>query len=133
MSATNHQLRLDSRPDGMVEASNFKQTEEPVPSPDDGQAVVKVEYISLDPAMRGWMNEGVSYVPPVELGDVMRALGAGVVVESNGDGVAEGDHVVGLFGVQEHAVAPVQALTKVDPDMAPLPTFLGALGMPGLT
>src|SRR3954451_8846423 len=99
MSATtNHQLRLDSRPTGMVEASNFKQTEEPVPSPGDGEALVKVEYLSLDPAMRGWMNEGVSYVPPVELGDVMRALGAGVVEESNGDGVAAGDYVVGLFG-----------------------------------
>jgi NADPH-dependent curcumin reductase CurA len=79
------------------------------------------------------MNEGVSYVPPVELGDVMRALGAGVVVESNGDALSPGDHVVGLVGVQEHAVAPVQALTKVDADLAPLPTYLGALGMPGLT
>jgi NADPH-dependent curcumin reductase CurA len=118
----------------MVEASNFKQTEEPVPAAEDGQAVVKVLYVSLDPAMRGWMNEGVSYVPPVELGDVMRALGAGVVVEANGgNGIAEGDHVVGLFGVKEYAVAPVQGLTKVDADMAPLPTYLGALGMPGLT
>jgi NADPH-dependent curcumin reductase CurA len=133
MTATNRQLRLDSRPTGMVDASNFKLTAEPPPELGDGEALVKVLYLSLDPAMRGWMNEGVSYVPPVELGDVMRALGAGVVVESNGDALSPGDHVVGLVGVQEHAVAPVQALTKVDADLAPLPTYLGALGMPGLT
>ena len=117
----------------MVDASNFKLTEEPVPAAKDGEAIVKTLYLSLDPAMRGWMNEGVSYVPPVELGDVMRALGAGVVVDSQSDALAAGDHVVGLTGVQEYATLPAQALTKVDSDLAPLPVYLGALGMPGLT
>src|SRR5258706_13209841 len=106
MDATNHQLRLASRPAGMVGPDNFELTEEPVPAPGDGAAGVKTTYLSLDPAMRGWMNEGVSYVPPVGLGEVMRALGVGEVVESNSDAVAAGDQVVGLFGVQEYAVLP---------------------------
>jgi NADPH-dependent curcumin reductase CurA len=126
-------MRLASRPQGDVAADDFDLTEEPLPSPTDGEALVKVLYISLDPAMRGWMNEGVSYVPPVELGDVMRALVAGEVVESKSDALSPGDKVVGVLGVQEYAVAPAQALTKVDPSLASLPVYLGALGMPGLT
>ncbi|MFL5895057.1 MAG: NADP-dependent oxidoreductase [Thermoleophilaceae bacterium] len=129
----NRQLRLASRPTGMVDAGNFELTEEPLAAPGDDEALVKTLYISLDPAMRGWMRDAVSYVPPVELGEVMRALGVGVVVDSKSAALAPGDHVVGLFGVQEHSVLPAQALTKVDPDVAPLPTYLGALGMPGLT
>src|SRR5205809_967560 len=115
MDATNHQLRLTSRPSGDVEPNDFELTEEPVASPDDGQAVVKTLYLSMDPAMRGWMSDAPSYVPPVGLGEVMRALGAGVVVESNSPGLASGDHVVGLFGVQEYATLPADGLTKVDP------------------
>jgi NADPH-dependent curcumin reductase CurA len=126
-------MRLASRPQGEVERDDFDLTEEPLPSPADGEVLVKVLYISLDPAMRGWMNEGVSYVPPVELGDVMRALVAGEVVESKSDAFSPGDKVVGVLGVQEYAVAPAQALTKVDPSLASLPVYLGALGMPGLT
>jgi NADPH-dependent curcumin reductase CurA len=133
MDATNHQLRLASRPKGMVEPGNFEQTEEPAPSPEDGQALVKTLYLSLDPAMRGWMNDGVSYVPPVGLGEVMRAIGVGLVVESNNPALQPGDHVVGLLGVQEYTALPVEALTKVDPELAPLPVYLGALGMPGMT
>ena len=132
-TSTNHQLRLTSRPTGMVGPDNFELTEESVASPGEGEATVKVLYLSLDPAMRGWMSDQPSYVPPVGLGEVMRALGAGIVVESNSPKVAAGDHVVGLFGVQEFATLAGDALTKVDPDMAPLPTYLGALGMPGLT
>jgi NADPH-dependent curcumin reductase CurA len=133
MNQTNTQLRLKSRPAGMVEPSDFEQTQEPVQSPGEGEALVKILQISLDPAMRGWMNEGFSYVPPVGIGEVMRAFGAGVVVESNSDAVEPGDHVVGVFGVQEYAVAPGSALTKVDPELAPLPVYLGALGIPGMT
>jgi NADPH-dependent curcumin reductase len=133
MTGPNRQLRLASRPSGPATADDFDLTEEELPSPGDGEALVQVLYISLDPAMRGWMNDVPSYVPPVGLGDVMRALGAGVVVESKSPAVAAGDHVVGIFGVQEHAVLPAEALTKVDSDMAPLPVYLGALGMPGLT
>jgi NADPH-dependent curcumin reductase CurA len=126
-------MRLASRPQGEVERDDFDLTEEPLPSPAEGEALVKVLYISLDPAMRGWMSEAVSYVPPVELGAVMRALVAGEVVESKSDALSPGDKVVGVLGVQEYAVAPAQALTKVDPSLASLPVYLGALGMPGLT
>jgi NADPH-dependent curcumin reductase CurA len=83
--------------------------------------------------MRGWMSDRPSYLPPVGLGEVMRAGTTGVVLESNSDKFAPGDHVVGILGVQEQAVAPDAALTKLDTDMAPLATFLGGLGMPGLT
>src|SRR3954451_3468079 len=133
VAESNRQMRLSSRPTGMVGAENFELTEEPVPAPCDDQALVKTQFLSLDPAMRGWMSDAHSYVPPVGVGEVMRALGAGVVLESNTDAVAAGDHVVGLTGVQEHAVLPGGAWTKVDPELAPLPTYLGALGMPGLT
>jgi NADPH-dependent curcumin reductase CurA len=133
MADQNHQLRLASRPTGMVAPDNFELTDEPPAAPEEGQALVKVLYLSLDPAMRGWMSDQPSYVPPVGLGEVMRALGAGIVVESNSPDLAAGDHVVGIFGVQEYVVLPAQALTKVDPAIAPLPVYLGALGMPGLT
>jgi NADPH-dependent curcumin reductase CurA len=133
MQPTNAQLRLASRPAGMVETSDFELTREPLPSPGDGEALVKVLQLSLDPAMRGWMRDVPSYVPPVGLGEVMRALGAGVVLESTTDAVAPGDHVVGVTGVQDYAALPASALTKVDLSLAPLPVYLGTLGMPGLT
>jgi NADPH-dependent curcumin reductase CurA len=131
--AMNQQFRLASRPDGMVKRSDFDFTEEPVPEPKDGEFLVEVQYISLDPAMRGWMNEGRSYVPPVKIGEVMRALGAGQVVESKASGYEPGDHVVGVFGVQEYATSDGNGVIKVDPGLAPLPVFLGTLGMPGMT
>ena len=129
----NHQVRLAARPNGDVKPSDWDHTEEEVGSPGDGDALVKVRYLSLDPAMRGWMNEGRSYVPPVEIGEVMRAIGVGEVVESASDKVAPGDFVTGLFGIQEYASLTADALTKIDPDLAPLPTYLSVLGMPGMT
>jgi NADPH-dependent curcumin reductase CurA len=133
VACVNRQLRLMTRPLGEVSSSNFEVTEEELPSPGDGEALVKVLQISLDPAMRGWMSDVPSYLPPVGLGEVMRALVLGVVVESKADDLVPGDYVVGVLGVQEHAVAPAAALTKVDPETAPLAAYLGALGMPGLT
>src|SRR5215468_9313769 len=102
---TNHQIRLAARPVGLPKVSDWKSTEEPTPEPGDGQLLVQIEYVSLDPAMRGWMNDGKSYVPPAKLGDVMRAYGAGKVVASKNPGFAVGDHVAGVFGVQEYAVS----------------------------
>jgi NADPH-dependent curcumin reductase CurA len=92
-----------------------------------------VLYISLDPAMRGWMNEGKSYIAPVALGEVMRAGALGRVLASRHPEFQVGDHVNGALGVQEYAIAQGKQLTKVDARVAPLPVFLGALGMPGLT
>jgi hypothetical protein len=133
MDLVNHQFRLASRPQGMVEREHFDYTEEPVPELEDGQVLVKVLYVSLDPAMRGWMAEGRSYIPPVQIGEVMRAGTVGRVVESKSDQLAAGDHVSGWLGVQEYAVCDANAVFILDAQAAPLPTYLGALGMPGVT
>ena len=109
------------------------ETEGPVPIPGEGEFLVEIHYISLDPAMRGWMNDMRSYVPPVQIDEVMRALGAGRIVESNHPGFEAGTYEVGLFGVQEYAVSDGNGVIPVDPALAPLPTYLGALGMPGMT
>jgi NADPH-dependent curcumin reductase len=129
----NRQLLLAKRPVGEPAPDDFEVKEEELPTPGDGEALVKVLQISLDPAMRGWMRDTPSYLPPVGLGEVMRAGTSGVVVESNSDKLSAGDFVVGVLGVQEHAVASDKALTKVDIGVAPLETYLGGLGMPGLT
>lgn len=133
MDAVNHQIRLAARPVGMPKPSDWSYTEEPVSEPGEGEVLVKVSYISLDPAMRGWMNEGRSYIAPVEIGDVMRALAAGKVVASKNPNVAVGEYVTGLLGVQEYAVANGHTVMRVDPERAPLPVHLGTLGMPGMT
>jgi hypothetical protein len=133
MSAINHQFRLAARPVGLPKRSDFNYTEEPVRDPESGEILVKNLYVSLDPAMRGWMNEGKSYVAPVGIGDVMRAGAVGRVIASQNPSFAVGDHVVGMFGVQEYALSDGKGVTKVDPRLAALPVFLGTLGMPGLT
>jgi NADPH-dependent curcumin reductase CurA len=133
MDAVNHQVRLAARPVGLPKPSDWSHTEEPVSEPGEGEVLVKILYISLDPAMRGWMNEGRSYIAPVGIGDVMRALAAGRVIASNHAGLAVGDHVTGPLGVQEYAVVNGHAVMKVDPGLAPLPVHLGTLGMPGMT
>ncbi|HTE52843.1 MAG TPA: NADP-dependent oxidoreductase [Kofleriaceae bacterium] len=133
MNATSHVFRLAARPVGMPKLSDWTFAEEPVGEAGEGQVLVEVLYLSLDPAMRGWMNEGKSYVPPVGIGEVMRAGGVGRVLESRYPGLAVGDHVTGFVGVQELAIVDGKRLTKVDPRLAPLPVYLGTLGMPGLT
>lgn len=133
MERTNHQVRLASRPIGTPQPDVWRHTEEPVPEPAEGQLLVRVSHLSLDPAMRGWMNEGRSYVPPVEIGEVMRALAAGEVVASRHPRFAEGDHVTGTFGVQDYALSDGSGVVPVDPSAASLPTHLAALGMTGMT
>jgi NADPH-dependent curcumin reductase len=133
MDVVNHQFRLKARPQGLVKREDFDYVEEPVPELADGQVLVKISYVSLDPAMRGWMNEGRSYVPPVQIGEVMRAATAGQVVESKSTKLAPGDYVSGWLGVQEYAVSDENAVFKVDTSLVALPTYIGALGMPGVT
>ena len=133
MTTTNRQFRLAARPVGLPRRSDWNVTEESAGQPADGEVLVKVLYISLDPAMRGWMNEGKSYIPPVALGEVMRAGAAGRVIASRHPGFIAGDHVTGVLGVQEYALAQGKHLIKVDPRVAALPVYLGTLGMPGLT
>jgi NADPH-dependent curcumin reductase CurA len=131
--ATNCQFRLAARPEGLPGRDCWEMTEEAPREPADGEALVKVLQLSLDPAMRGWMNDVPSYVPPVGIGEVMRAIGVGQVVESKHERLAEGDFVTGLFGIQEYATLPGDALTPIDADLAPLATYLNVLGVPGMT
>src|SRR4051812_44275607 len=117
---TNHQVRLAARPDGLPKDSDWQHTEEPVSDPGDGQMLVKNLYLSLDPAMRGWMNEGRSYIPPVGLGEVMRAGAVGVVQASNVERFGVGDYVSGTFGVQEYALSDGKGVVRVNPSLAAL-------------
>jgi NADPH-dependent curcumin reductase CurA len=133
MDLLNHQFRLAARPLGLPKPSDWQYAEEPVPEPGDGEVLVEILYISLDPAMRGWMNDGRSYIAPVGIGEVMRAFAVGRVLASNFSGLAPGDHVSGLLGVQGYAVVPGHTVVQVDPRLAPLPVYLGTLGMPGIT
>ena len=133
MDAMNRQVRLAARPVGLPKPSDWEHTEEPVAEPADGEVLVKVRYLSLDPAMRGWMNDARSYLPPVGIGEVMRAGGCGEVVASRHPNFKPGDHVSGVTGAQEYAVLGGDGLIKVDPDLAPLPVHIGTLGMPGMT
>jgi len=130
---TNRQIKLAARPVGMVKPSDFALATEPVAQPGPGEVLVKVQYISLDPAMRGWMNEGRSYVRPVGVGEVMRAGGIGRVIATDDSSIAVGDTVTATTGVQDYALVKAADVVKVDPRAAPLPRYLGVLGMPGLT
>jgi NADPH-dependent curcumin reductase CurA len=129
----NRQWKLTARPVGLPKRSDFAFETAPAPDLADGQILVRNHYISLDPAMRGWMNDGRSYVPPVGLGEVMRAGAVGEVVATRHAGFREGDFAVGMFGVQDYAAADGGGAQKVDPALAPLPLFISTLGMPGMT
>jgi len=128
------QIRLAARPSGEIKDSDFELVEAPIPDPGVGEFVVEVTHLSIDPAMRGWMNAGRSYIAPVGVGEVMRAGGLGRVLKSRHDGFAEGDLVQGMFGVQEHALSGGAGVNKITPaDGVSLPAYLGTLGMTGLT
>lgn len=129
----NHQIRLAGRPVGLPKSSDWEYTEAAVPDLEAGQVLVKIHYISVDPAMRGWMNDRETYVPSLRLGDVMRALTVGEVVASQNPVFATGEFVVGIDGVQEYAISDGSALMKADVSLAPLPAYLNSLGIAGLT
>jgi NADPH-dependent curcumin reductase CurA len=130
----NRQWRLARRPVGMVREADFEYREESLPRIGAGEALVRNLYVSFDPAMRGWMEDRKSYIPPVGLGDVMRAGCVAQVVESQAPGLAPGDFVQGLFGWQEWAVAgPGLAQATKLPPGTPLTWPLGVLGITGLT
>ncbi len=137
-SVVNHQVRLAARPNGLPTAANWQFTEEPVSDPAEGGLLVKVLALSLDPAMRGWMNEGKSYIPPVGLGEVMRAGGIGIVQASRHPGFKAGDMVTGIPGVQEYwSIAPDQVkrsgVARIDTRLGSVNQWLNVLGMPGMT
>ena len=129
----NQQVRLADRPSGLPRPSDWEFTSEEVPDPGPGEFTVAVSHISVDPAMRGWMNEGASYVPPVKIGAVMRAGGVGKVIASQHPEFSVGDEVHGLFGVQEYATSDGSGVYRIDTSLAGPATYLGVLGTTGLT
>jgi len=133
VALVNHKFTLASRPVGMPKRTDWTYEEEAVRELHEGELLIRVLFISLDPAMRGWMNQSRSYVPPVGIGEVMRALALGQVVASRNPLFAVGKHVSGTFGVQEYFISEGKGLIEVDPRVAPLPTFLNVLGMTGMT
>ncbi|AXT55500.1 NADP-dependent oxidoreductase [Aquimarina sp. AD1] len=130
----NKQIILKNRPEGLPDKTTWELQENPIPEPKEGEVLIKHHYISLDPAMRGWMREGKSYIEPVELDDVMRAGSIGEVIKSNNHPkFKEGDFVTGWGGVQQYTVTNGDNWYTVDPKLAPLPMYIGTLGMPGMT
>src|SRR5881394_4281302 len=127
------QIVLASRPSGWPTAENFALTEADRPDLADGQVRVRNEFMSVDPYMRGRMNDMKSYVPPFALGAPLEGGAVGEIVASNVDGLAPGQHVLHQLGWREHAVLPERTYQPVDTDLAPASAYLGVLGMPGLT
>ncbi len=134
----NHQVRLATRPVGLPTRANWTFTSEPVAEPFDGGVTVKTLALSLDPAMRGWMNEGKSYIAPVGIGEVMRAGGVGQVIASKNPAFAVGDHVSATIGIQEYVTLAgtdlkKNGLVKIDLRAGSVNQWLNVLGMPGMT
>jgi len=135
MPDTNRRFLLRNRPEGRIAEDTFELVEEPVPEVQDGEALVHTEWISIDPTNRAWIREEPTYLPPVGIGQVMRALGMGRVVASRHDSYSEGQLVQGLTGWQEWTIAsdaaPLMPIAEI-PDVSPS-FYLGVLGMTGLT
>lgn len=129
----NREWHLLSRPVGWPRPEDFALAGADVPTPGEGQVLVRNKYLSVDPYMRGRMSAAKSYIAPFELGKVMQGGAVGEVVASNAEGIAVGDHVLHFLGWREFAAVDAKNAVKVDPDTAPLSTYLGVLGMTGLT
>jgi hypothetical protein len=130
---TGREVHLASRPVGHPSPDNFAVVAVGVPRPADGEVLVRNRYLSVDPYMRGRMNDVKSYVPPYRVGEVMDGAAVGEVIESRAPGLAAGDLVAHNFGWREHAVAPARRFAKIDTGIAPAPAYLGVLGGPGFT
>jgi len=129
----NKQIVLTQRPEGFPKESDFKLVESPTPVPATDQFLVRALYLSVDPYMRGRMNDAKSYAPPVKLGEVMVGGVVGQVVESRHPQFQRGDFVEGYLGWQTFAISDGKGVRKIDPALAPITTALSVLGMPGLT
>jgi NADPH-dependent curcumin reductase len=129
----NTTIRLAKRPIGLPDASTWAIADEPLRPLAASEVRVKALYISLDPAMRGWLNEGKSYIPPVAIGEVMRAGAVGEVLDSQDPSLETGDFVYGSLGVQSHYTGPAKDLVRLDAKAAPLVNYTSGLGMPGMT
>ena len=133
MTNMNHQIILAARPEGLPKETDFSLVEAPVPEPADGQFLVKNNYLSVDPYMRGRISEIKSYAEPVVIGDVMVGGTVGRVIESKHPSYKQGDVVVGYLGWQEYALSDGTGIQQFDSSLAPMSTALGVLGMPGMT
>jgi hypothetical protein len=133
MTATYQRIVLAGRPQGWVTAENFRLERVPVPVPGPGQLLVRNHYLSLDPYMRGRMEESKSYAESQKIGETMIGGTVGVVEVSNNPGFAAGDMVVGVLGWQEYGLSDGSQLMKVDTRAVPMSAYLGAVGMPGVT
>jgi len=129
----NTQIRLAARPQGDVKPTDWSIETHDIPTPKEGEFLLQIIYISLDPAMRGWLNDARSYIPPVQIGEVMRAGTIGKVISSNHSKYKVGDYVHSYSGVQQYFISNGKDTYKVDKNLAPLPAYLGTLGMPGFT
>ncbi len=130
----NKQLIFVKRPEGLPENDTWKLENNPIIQPKDGEVVIQHHYISLDPAMRGWMMDRKSYIPPVQIGEVMRSGSIGKVIEANNHPEFKvGDCIVNWGGVQQYYTTNGENCYRVDDTMVPMPKYLGALGMPGMT
>lgn len=130
----NKQLKLVKRPVGMPSEDTWSLENNSLPELKDGEVLIQNHYISLDPAMRGWMNDTKSYIPPVQIGEVMRAGTIGKVIKINNHPTYKvGDVLTGWGGVQQYNVTDGTGYYQVNTDLAPMPTYIGALGMPGMT
>jgi len=129
----NRRILLAGRPEGFPKDADFELSVQDAREPGDGEFLVQAEYLSVDPYMRGRMNDRASYADPVKIGDVMVGESVGRIVQSRHDKYPEGTVVSGMFGWQEYAVSDGQGIRRVDPDVAPVSTALHVLGMPGLT
>ena len=129
----NRRITLAARPVGAPKPSDFATVDDPVPMPDDGEMLLRTVYLSLDPYMRGRMNDTKSYVPPVRIDETMEGGTVSVVEESRHPKFSAGDIVVGRTGWQRYAVSDGKGMRAVDPSLAPISTAVGILGMPGLT
>jgi NADPH-dependent curcumin reductase CurA len=130
---TGREIRLASRPTGWPVPENFSLVEVDVPEPGDGQVLIRNQFLSVDPYMRGRMNDVKSYVPPFQVGAPLDGGAVGVVVASNSSALSPGDTVLHGLGWREYAVAAANEVRRVDPELAPPSAYLGVLGMPGLT
>jgi hypothetical protein len=130
---TNMQVLLAARPKGAVQESDFRIVKTEMPALKDGEVLVQIHFLSLDPYMRGRMDDAKSYAASVNLGDVMTGGAVGAVVESKNPKFAAGDHVIGPFGWQQYAINDGGALQKIDTRRLPMSVYLGSVGMPGVT
>lgn len=133
LPSVSRQFKLAAVPVGYPKESDFSLVQSPMPSPSEGQVLVKSAYLSVDPYMRGRITGVRTYADPVNVGDVMQGGTVGQVVDSKAAGFAAGDFVTGFWGWQEFAAVDPKTLTKLDPKLAPVSTALGVLGMPGMT